>query len=68
MKYLLALIAAMFAGCVTDENGNTRFDAEGTAKVINTGFDAYDRYQQSQRPVYQQVLYDQYGNPIYPVR
>jgi hypothetical protein len=41
MKKLI--LALLLTGCVTDENGNSRFDAETFNAVTRTTLDAYDR-------------------------
>jgi hypothetical protein len=61
---LIALVA--LSGCVTDEYGNTRFDAETFNGVTRTTLDAYDRvnarYPDRPVPVYPAPVY-----PVYPV-
>lgn len=66
MRYLiLCAFCFSFAACETVENPDgtvtTRFDAAAATSAINTGFDAWQRYDRQTRF----VGYDQFGNPIY---
>lgn len=66
MKYaILTLCAFALAGCetITNEDGTTttRFDGKAAASMLETGYNAYDRYNRQSYV----VGYDVYGNPIY---
>lgn len=60
MKYL-ALLTLAFAGCETTETSDgtrtTRWDADTTRAVVDTGFGIYDRYRATQQPYQQPVIY-----------
>jgi hypothetical protein len=55
-------LAFLLAGCVTDSQGNSRFDAATFGEVTRTSLDAYDRLQ-GNRPVYPAGA----PYPVYPV-
>lgn len=40
---LLAIIALSLSGCVTDAEGNSRFDADSFNKATTTVLDTYER-------------------------
>lgn len=64
MKYLALIpICLALAGCeTTNSDGSTsRFDADGATKVLNAGFQTYERINMQKRI----IGYNQWGQPIY---
>jgi PBP1b-binding outer membrane lipoprotein LpoB len=46
----IIVLALLLGGCTTDSAGNTHFDAETAAKVLDTGERMYRDYERQQHP------------------